>query len=103
MNYHNLSKLDKKTTEAQVLNPFSGDWIKAMQIVMAEMGIKPYKGKSIRSHNIFDEVGTKENIKKYIEFRLAFVRALFKKMNLAEVKLFRGMNTDSNWNPTSPN
>lgn len=103
MKHHGLLELDKKTTEVQVLNPFSGEWIKAMQMTMAEMGLKPYYGKSIRSEKVYEGIGTKENRKKYIEYRLGFLRAMFNEMNLQEVELYRGMSTDSAWTPKTSN
>ncbi len=103
MKHHGLSELDKKTTEVQVLNPFSGEWIKAMQMTMAEMGLNPYFGKSIRSEKIYEGIGSKENLKKYIEYRMGFLRAMFNKMNLQEVQLYRGMSTDFAWTSSTSN
>jgi hypothetical protein len=103
MKDHGLSEIDKKTTEVQVLNPYSGEWIKALQITMAEMGLKSYDGKSIRSEKVYEGIGSKENLKKYIEHRLGFLRAMFNKMNLQEVELYRGMSTDSKWTPSATN
>jgi hypothetical protein len=37
-----LGEVERQTAEIQVMNPHSGDWIKSIQIVMAEMGLKIY-------------------------------------------------------------
>ena len=43
-----------------------------MQIVMAEMGLKGYRGRDIRSSLAYSGIGTRENRRKYIEYRLGF-------------------------------
>ncbi|MGZ3768573.1 MAG: hypothetical protein ACXVCP_02415 [Bdellovibrio sp.] len=96
-----LSETELRTAEAQVLNPHSGDWIKAMQIVMAEMGLKDYKGRDVRSKKAFDGIGSKANRIKYIQYRLAFMRAIFNQINVTEVELYRGMSTEWEWKPDS--
>lgn len=97
MEENDLLELEAKTSEIQVMNPYSGDWIRGLQIVMAEMGIKDYFGSDVRSKDTFKGLGAKEKRQKYIEHRLAFVRSYFKKLGLNEAPLYRGMVTEWNW------
>ncbi len=92
-----LSAIEAKTAEIQVMNPQSGDWICATQIVMAEMGLKDYRGRQVRSSTAFENLGSKENRRKYIEHRLGFIRAFFQKLDIEEVTLYRGMSTEWGW------
>lgn len=98
-----LWETEQKTSEIQVMNPHSGDWIRGMQIVMAEMGLKDYRGSIQRSSNTFLEFGNKDNRRKYIEHRLAFIRTYFKKLGIKEAILYRGMTTEWEWKPDTTN
>ena len=95
----NLWDLEKKTSEIQVMNPDSGDWIRGIQIVMAEMGLKAYSGPIIRSSREFEGSGSKERRRQYILHRLAFIRTAFQKMGLNELILYRGMASEWQWEP----
>lgn len=101
MQVQNLFELEKKTSELQVLNPHSGDWVRGMQIVMAEMGIKEYFGKNVRSSNTFKDEGTKAHRRAYIIHRLAYIRSVFDLLGINEVTLYRGMTTESQWQTDS--
>ncbi len=68
-----------------------------MQIVMAEMGLKNYTGRGLRTKKVFDGVGNLENRQKYIRYRLAFLRALFCKLGMKTVELYRGMSSEWDW------
>jgi hypothetical protein len=92
-----LKEVDIYTTKNQVLNPFSGDWIKAVQISLAEMGFKNYHGKSIRSEKIYERISSKEKLKSYIQYRIAFIREVFSHFGLHEVVLYRGMSSETGW------
>lgn len=97
MNTVNLGEIEKITAEAMVLNPESGEWIKGMQIVLAELGLAMYNGKVTRTKDVFDGLGDKENRRRYIIHRMAFMRAYFRMKNISEVKLYRGMSTENHW------
>ncbi len=94
-----MAEMEERTANTQVLNPHSGDWIKAMQIVMAEMGLKTYRGRDVRSSGAFSGIGTKENRRRYIEYRLGFIRTVLSRIGLREVELYRGMSTEWEWRP----
>lgn len=88
---------EKITSETLVLNPNSGEWIKGMSIVFAEMGLASYKDSIPRTKDIFTERGSKENRRKYLINRLAFLRAYFTMCNIKEVVIYRGMSTELGW------
>lgn len=97
MHVYGLKELEDLTQKLMVLNPSSGEWIKGLLIVMAEMGLTSYKGKAVRSSNLFDGIGSKDNRAKYISYRLGFVRAYMELLGLEKVTLFRGMSTPYDW------
>ncbi len=92
-----LDDLERKTAGNFVLNPNSGEWIKGMEIVSAEMGLTFYNGKIPRTKDIFSGLGSKDHRSKYIISRLAFIRAYFGLLNIEEVVLFRGMSSEGIW------
>jgi hypothetical protein len=92
-----LSEQEKRTSKIYVLNPFSGEWIKGLQITFAELGLKEFIGTIPRTTDIFSGPGNKQLRQQYIIHRLAFVRALFKSFGYPEVVLFRGMAAEGNW------
>lgn len=92
-----LGDQEKLTSKIYVLNPFSGEWIKGLQITCAELGLKEFAGTIPRTTDIFTGPGNKQLRQKYIIHRLAFVRAMFKSFGYQEVVLFRGMAAEGNW------
>lgn len=95
-----LYDLEKTTAEQYLLNPYSGEWIKAMKIVMAEMGLIAYNSTCTRKKETFLGVGTKENRNNYIIARIAFVRSIFKMRGITEIPLFRGMSSEKDFYET---
>ena len=86
--------LETKTSHQYLLNPNSGEWIKGLRIVMAEMGLIDFNEKKPRTSDIFTGIGLKEMRSKYILSRLAFVSSFFELSGYKEVQLFRGMATE---------
>lgn len=94
---HDLIKEELRTQMLLVLNPDSGEWMKGLKIVLAEMGLTSYKGMIPRTADIFEGRNSKENRKKYLLHRLAFLRACYRYFGHEEVPLFRGMATESEY------
>lgn len=92
-----LDKVEEITAETMVLNPDSGEWIKGMSIVLAEMGLVSFTGKRPRTNEIFKGIGNKKNRQKYLVNRLAFLRVYFNILNIKEVVLYRGMCNEKQW------
>ncbi|MBI9014767.1 MAG: hypothetical protein JEZ08_21230 [Clostridiales bacterium] len=97
MRQHKLEELESKTADYIVLNPNSGEWIKGMSIMLAEMGIVSFVGKGIRTKDIFTGIGTKSLRKAYLLHRLAFLRAVFSILNIKHIPLYRGMCSEVEW------
>ncbi len=89
-----LEELEERTAQNYILNPSSGEWLKGMKIVMAEMGLIDFKGLIPRTEDIFTGVGDKQAREKYILSRMAFLKVLFHKHNIKEVPLYRGMSSE---------
>ncbi len=90
-----LCELEEKTANQYILNPHSGEWIKGLKIVMAELGLIDFDEKRPRTKDIFMGIGSRALRKQYIIARLAFVQTFFKLAHYREVPLFRGVVTES--------
>ncbi|SRR6056297_433662 len=97
MEEYNLIQQENLTTNGFVLNPNSGEWIKGLKIMLAELGLVTYRGKKVRTDGIFKGAGNKLLRRKYIINRLAFLQALFELLDISEVVLYRGMSTEKGW------
>lgn len=89
-----IHELETKTSNQYLLNPYSGEWIKGLRIVMAEMGLIDFNEKKPRTKNIFKGIGSKDNRKHYIVSRMAFIQSYFDLAGYRKVQLFRGMSTE---------
>jgi len=97
MGMQGLSELERLTTQTYVLNPFSGEWIKGMEIVLAEMGFKDFVGTVVRDKGLFEGLGDKRLRRQYLLSRLGFMRAMFDLIGRRELKLYRGMSAEGPW------
>lgn len=95
-----LYEAEKETAEQYLLNPYSGEWIKGMKIVMAEMGLIAYNGTYPRKKGTFLGIGSKEKRIAYVIARIAFVRSMFKLKGIREIPLFRGMASEIDFHET---
>lgn len=95
MGHHGLDIVEQKTADQWVLNPYSGEWIKGMRIVMAEMGLIDPNEKIPRTGTIFEGLGDKAIRRNYIIHRMAFVQAYFALLGMDSVTLYRGMSSYS--------
>lgn len=89
--------LEQRTADDYVLNPWSGEWLKGMKIVLAELGLIGYQGTIPRKPDVFFGLGDKALRKQYIFARCGFVQALFRQAGLKEVPLYRGMASESDF------
>jgi len=97
MKEKNLAEIEERTAENMVLNPFSGEWIKGMAIVAAEIGLTSFRGQIPRTPDIFSGSGAREIRADYLRERSAFIRAYFSLAGWEEVPLYRGMATEGDW------
>jgi hypothetical protein len=96
---HQLLDWELRTAENIVLNPHSGEWIKGMVIVLAEMGLVDYQGKITRTKDVFAGMGERSHRIRYLLHRLGFVRAFLSKLGFREVVLYRGVSSEKDWKP----
>ena len=77
-----------------VSNPRSGELVKGHAIVLAELGLCPYRGRIVRDAGLFAEPWSKERRARHVVVRLAFVHALWSILGEEGVVLYRGAATD---------
>ncbi len=94
---HGLGDLERRTAELTVLNRRSGEWMKGMEILLAEMGLLRFRDRIPRTPDIFEGEGTRELRRRYLLHRLAFVRAAFARLGLTQVVLYRGASAEQGW------
>src|SRR5699024_10123060 len=94
MEVREVLDLERKTAEQYLVNSYSGEWIKGLKFIMAEMGLIDFNEKRPRTNDIFKGIGNKENRKRYIISRLAFVQIFFELAGYERVQLFRGVSTE---------
>lgn len=89
-----LLALDRQFAERLVSNPGSGELVKGHAIVLAELGLCPYRGKVVRDPRLFDGPWAKPRRAAHLIARLAFMQVLWSTTNRARVALSRGAAVD---------
>ncbi len=89
-----LDELDRDFAEAFVRNPRSGELIKGYAIVLAELGLCPYRGRVIRHTGLFSGSRARAQMAEHVIARLAFVRELWRRWEAATVTLYRAAAVD---------
>ena len=86
-----VGDVEAEFTRRYVSNPGAGEMIKAHRVVMAELGIAPYEGTVMRDPAMLSGAFDRGRRASHIEWRLAFVRALFRAAGQHSVVLYRGV------------
>jgi hypothetical protein len=94
-----LKEMEVRTATNFVSNPESGEWVKGMKIILAEMGLCPFRGKAIRTDDIFKGRGTRARRRRYLIHWFAFLRALYRSVGIERVSVFRGASMEGDWKP----
>jgi hypothetical protein len=89
-----LAELDSQFSQRFVSNPASGELVKGHAIVLAELGLCPYRGRAVRDPRTFEPPLTRDRRTAHIVARLAFVRELWSAWGLHAVTLYRGLAVD---------
>ena len=97
LSQNGLLELEQRTAGDYVLNPWSGEWLKGMKIVLAELGLIGYQGTIPRKPDMFSGLGDKERRRQYLLARYGFVQAMFRQAGVTEVPLYRGMASESDF------
>ncbi len=90
---HGLEDLEEVFARTFVSNPGSGEVVLGHRIVLAELGLADYAGPVVRDPATFSGDWTRERRAQHIVTRLAFVRALFGRLGLTRVTLWRGLSS----------
>jgi hypothetical protein len=91
MGERDLLEMDDALARTYVSNPNSGDRVKGHLIVMAEMGLAPFHGTSVRDPETFVGDWSRDRRADHIMWRTAFVHAMLSTTGLAELELHRGV------------
>jgi hypothetical protein len=83
--------LEQRFTTTFVTNPRSGEFVKGHAIVLAELGLCPYRGKVVRDPDLFEEPWCKARRAEHLIARLAFTSELWSSVaGQGSVILYRG-------------
>ena len=92
---HELWHMEHAFARQFVSNPRAGEVVKGHRIVLAQLGLARYEGPIVRDRVTLDGDWSKERRAQHIVARLAFVRALFARLAIDSVTLWRGLSTES--------
>lgn len=94
MSAHDVAELEAHLSATFVSNPRSGEHVKGHAIVLAELGLCPYRGQIVRDPALFDEPWTRSRRATHIVARLALVQELWASWGLGTATAFRGAAVD---------
>lgn len=89
-----LWTLEAVFSETFVSNPGSGECVKGHQIVIAELGLAPFRGTIVRDPATFEEPWTRVRRGNHVLWRMAFVQALLAERGVEKPLLFRGVSSE---------
>lgn len=95
-----LAALEEDLLGPLVSNPRSGEAVKGHAIVLAELGLCPYRGRVVRDPDLFAGDGSKENRAEHLLWRMALTQELWRQID--HVLLYRGAATDSTLDLSKP-
>lgn len=99
---HGVDELERRFSAMFVSNPSSGELIKGHAIVLAELGLCPYRGKVVRDPRLFDEPWSKARRARHLVTRFGFTQAMWDAFGEDSVVLFRGAAVDGPLPPRAP-
>jgi hypothetical protein len=99
MEAHNLQRIEEQFARQYVSGPHSGEIVRGHRIVLAELGLVAYEGKAPRDAAVFEGEWRREQRAEHIVARLAFLRALYRRLGLEQVMLCRGMSIEGPLEP----
>jgi hypothetical protein len=94
MGGHNTWDTETAFATQFVSNPGSGEIVKGHRIVLAELGLVSYAGTVVRDPETFSGAWGRERRAHHIVTRLAFLAALFARLGLERVMLWRGLSAE---------
>jgi len=94
MTRRGLEQLDREFSATFVSNPVSGELVKGHAIVLAELGLCPYRGKIVRHPELFTGQWTKARRAEHLVTRFAFAQELFSRWDVDTLTVYRGAAVD---------
>jgi hypothetical protein len=88
-----LTDLETAFAERYASNPSSGELVKGHEIVIARLGLVPYRGRVVRDPALFAGEWSEERRAEHVIARLGFVRAMLRAAGHDRVWLYRGLTT----------
>lgn len=89
-----LTDVDDAFARSFVSNPHAGEMVKGHAIVLAELGLCPYRGTVVRDPATFETPWTRRRRAEHLIVRIAFARALWSALGQDELTLYRGGASD---------
>jgi len=90
MTARGVADLDRRFTATFVSNPRSGEFVKGHAIVLAELGLCPYRGNVVRDPSVFEGPLARERRADHLVARLGFSAELWSGRDEETVTLYRG-------------
>jgi hypothetical protein len=91
MEERGLLEMDHKLARTYVSNPDSGETVKGHLIVMAELGIAPFHGKTVRDPATFAGDWRRERRADHVLWRTALLHAMLAAIGIEVLELHRGV------------
>jgi hypothetical protein len=89
-----VSELEDEFTATFVTNPRSGEVVKGHAIVLAELGLFPYRGQAPRDPNLFAGEWSHARRAEHLLWRLAFTQELWRRFAPDHVAVYRAAASD---------
>jgi hypothetical protein len=97
-----LHELEHEFATGFVTNPRSGEIVKGHAIVLAELGLCPYRGRAPRDPQLFAASRSRERRADHLLWRLAFTSELWRALGRRELDLYRAAAADTPLQPAAP-
>ncbi len=97
-----LADLERRFSTALVSNPRAGEFVKGHAIVLAELGLCPYRGQVVRDPGCVRRDVSKDRRAEHLITRLAFTQELWAGLGREAVVLYRGMAVEGELGERAP-
>jgi hypothetical protein len=99
LDQHGLVEIDRQFAAAFVSNPHAGELVKGHAIVLARLGLCPYRGKLLRDPDALLAPWSYGLRRRHIVARLGFIRGLFDGWGVEAITLYRATATQGPLDP----
>lgn len=97
-----VAEIESRFSDALIRNPRSGEIVKGHEMVLAELGLCPYRGKIARDPQLFHGGWSKECRAQHLLARMAFTQELWSCLGQTTLTLYRGAASDGPLRPPRP-